>query len=216
MIRFGFSAYLRILCMKPRPQRRELLQRLMPTGNGYDFHKQTRALVTRLAAGATLSEVLGIAEGITNPSERSSACRALSRFDEWSSKRMVSADVPPRVVYVSPDQKFSVNFEPQFILDDSSGIVPVHVWNTKIPSLEDGLVVSALYLAYSRYFQESSPVGNVGILSIPERRLRMIPDPMAAAALSRLVVRNLESTIAELEGGLSDADDQPRPSGRLG
>ena len=56
---FGFSAFLKLICLNDRPSRTQLRSRLQPSEGGYDFHRSLRQRAQRyLMYGETMEEVV--------------------------------------------------------------------------------------------------------------------------------------------------------------
>ncbi len=204
---FGFSAFLKLLCLNDRPQQRELRVRLSPlTAGGYDFHRSLRLLCRRLLVDQDdIAELMVLADGLANPAEARSAragLEALSAWREGHPGRIVT--IPPRV-FESPNHLFKVQFTPDFGLETGGQVTAIHVWNTLRPPLIPRMVYSALSFIPELYENESSnPPSDFGVLSLPDMKLYCLSDVGDYSVISRRVVAMIEEYIEAISGDLGD------------
>lgn len=206
---FGFSAFLKLLSLNERPQRREVRQRLFPSAaGGYDFHRSLRLLCRRLLVGGdSLDDLIAQADGLTNSAEARSVKLGLESLDGW---RRVNpgniVSVPPRT-YESPRGRFKVHFTPDFGLEVDGRVTAIHIWNTSRPELVSRMVYAALSLIPELYDNESmEPPSDFGVLSLPENRLYRLSDVGDFTLVGRRIVSLIENLIDESSEGAGDPD----------
>lgn len=208
---FGFSAFLKLLSLNERPQRREIRQRLFPSAaGGYDFHRSLRLLCRRLLVGEEpLHALLASADGLTNSAEARSVKLGLESLNAWRGEnpgQVVS--VPPRT-YESPRGRFKVHFTPDFGLQVDGNITAIHIWNTSRPELAPRMVYAALSLIPDLYDNESiEPPADFGVLSLPEHRLYRLSDVNDFTIVGRRVASMIEDIIDESSSETGESDVQ--------
>ena len=207
---FGFSAFLKLLCLNERPQRREVRVRLMPSQGGYDFHRSLRLLCRRfLVDGAALADLLTSADGLANSAEGRSARAGLEALDAWRRDNPGEiVAVPPRT-FESPNGTFKIHFTPDFGLQEGRSVTAVHIWNTARPPLVERMVYAALSLVPELYEHEDiAPPSDFAVLSLPEMRLYRLSEAGDFTLISRRVVVMIEQLIEQSGGEVGD-----RPAG---
>lgn len=217
MTTFGFSAFLKMLSMNPKPQRREVLTRLTPSKDGYDFHRSLRLKIRRLMVDNEDFELLfNEASLLGNPAERRSVEEGLRRLEEW--RQATSGEVlpAPSALYVSPHENFKVSFAPDFGYRVGGEVVAIHVWNTATVQLSERMVYAALELASSSYEDEFAP-DDVAVLSLPDRRLYRLSSVADQTALAAIIVADLDRLFENVRDGLKPpVTPEIRPNGTLG
>jgi hypothetical protein len=125
---FGFSAFIKLVCLNQRPRITEMRKRLGPSKGGYDFHKITRGLSRRLLVdGVSVEELIGEAGSIKNPAERKSAIAALNQLFGLRGEFGGTPFDLPEVAYESPAGIFKVKLQPDFGAVISGSRVGIHV-----------------------------------------------------------------------------------------
>lgn len=209
---FGFSAFLKLLSLNPRPQHREVRVRLTPSGaGGYDFHRSLRLFCRRLLSGAaSLNELLEAAEGLANKAEAKSAKSGIQSLAAWIAENPGEiVPIPPRT-FVSPRDLFRVQFSPDFGIRMGHQLIAVHIWNTAKPDLNARMVYAALALLPDLYEDEStSPPDDFAVLSLPDGKLYRLSDVGEYGLIAKRVVSSIEELISDIigESGFPDIDD---------
>jgi hypothetical protein len=211
---FGFSAFLKLLSLNVRPQRREVRQRFTPSEGGYDFHRSLRLRAHRLIVDSEdLQDLIDESGTIKNAAERRSLIAGLKQLDSWREANPGKVVPVPGSTYASPNGHFKVSFLPDFGWRMGGQSIAVHVWNTGI-KLSPRMTYAALALAQSAY-TERSPPDDVAVLSLPDfklYRLSDVPDPMRLARVIAVGLEGVfESVRDELDRGEGDQTDE-RPA----
>ena len=192
MTTFGFSAFLKLLSLNPKPQRREVRLRLSPSESGYDFHRSLRLRSARLIVnGEELDSLVAEAASLGNPAERRSLVSGLRQLDAWRAANPGSVLTVPSSVYSSPNGEFKLSFVPDFGYQLGCQAVAIHVWNTGTVQLSERMVYAALSLAHSAYVGDMIP-DDVAVLSLPDDRLFRLSDVADQARLAGIVAANLD------------------------
>jgi hypothetical protein len=213
MTTFGFSAFLKLIHLNDRPQRREVRQRIIPSESSYDFHRTFRAFARRLVVEQeNIEALLAETERIVRLPERNSARNALQRLDAW---RLSHPAVPiqfEKLTYESPTGVYKVNFTPDFGLELGGSRVAIHAWNTATPDLQSRLVSAALAL-----FQDLPPDGpdELAVLSVRSGQLYRVRTPEAFEGLAHRIAEHIEDVFNELrdEDRRRPLDDSSHPRG---
>lgn len=189
---FGFSAFLKILSLNPRPQRREVRLRLSPTEGGYDFHRSLRLRTNRyMVDNEDLQTLIDEAAGLGNPAERRSVEAGLRQLNAWRAANPGQVIAFPPALYVSPNEEFKVSFVPDFGYQLGVQNVAVHLWNTGTVELSPRMVYAALALASSSYETEVAP-DDLAVLSLPDGELYRLSDVPDQSRLAAIVATNLD------------------------
>ena len=175
---FGYSAFLRLIHLNPRPQSTALKQRLAKSDSGYDFHRRLRRDVGKFFADErSLPELLSDVSSVVRDAERRSLEEGLKRAAQWRALQAGSFISLPAAVYESPRALYRVKLSPEFGYLDANGCVAVHVWNTGKIKLDPRLVYSTLAL-FSNPFRMGEPKADVAMLCLKTLRLfRLAPTP---------------------------------------
>jgi hypothetical protein len=207
---FGFSAFLKLICLNDRPQRTQLRQRLQAGGGGYDFHRSLRLRAQRfLVDGESMKDVAGSIREIVRAPEQNSARIGLERLEIW--RRANPGAVIPfaPVTYESPARLFKVIFAPDFGVCLDRHTVAVHVWNTAWPDLSARMVYAALSLFLPIYFAGEGVPDDLAVLSLPEQRLYRLSDADRHAEIGVTLATRIENLLREVgdDIGLSRAEE---------
>lgn len=213
---FGFSAFLKLLSLNPRPQRREVRMRLTPSEGGYDFHRSLRLKSGRLVLGGEKLESL-IDEAVTlaNPAERRSLEAGLRQLDQWRTETAAAAFPIPPALYTSPADEFRISFVPDFGCVLGGQTIAVHLWNTNSVALSPRMSFAALALVRSAYEGDVVP-DDLAVLSLPENRLYRLSDVPDQSRLAAIVAANLDRLFESVRGEITGTSVTPQaPSPRL-
>jgi hypothetical protein len=198
VIKFGFSAFLKLLSLNDKPQRTEIRRRLAPSsGGGYDFHDSLRRLAHRyLVDGDPMPDLLASAGQIVQPPERLSAVAGLERLALWRAKNpAVVLDVAP-VTYESPQHLFKVEFKADFAVPRHGEKTAIHIWNTKTPALVPGAVYAALSLIAQACENEEGAPDDFGVLSLREPTiLYLLSEAADWSGVAATLVERIEDII---------------------
>ena len=189
-----------MLSLNPRPQRREMRNRLLPSsGAGYDFHRQFRLLAHRhLSGGENLEALIAETRDWGNPHEGRSARAALRLLSRW--REDYGGDLhafEPRG-WSSPNDLFRVRYTPDFGVSIDGVRVAVHVWKTQHPPLDARMTYVALALFPDLYGDHARPPQDFAVLSLIDGRLYRLSDVGDQDALTATVVAQIERTIRDL------------------
>ncbi|MBD9496108.1 MULTISPECIES: hypothetical protein [unclassified Ensifer] len=211
----GFSAFLKIINSNPKPQKRIVRERYVPSEGGYDYHKSLRQRIRQIAfEGISPTAALASVTQIKKSSERESAKRGLLRFFQWRDVNPGPLSACDGLIYNSPRGLFKVNFTPDFLLEINGRRTAVHVWNTK-HSLTATLVLAALSTVATRYPVENRP-DDFAVLSLQDGSMYRWSDsdkPTAALGEKLLELIDRQCELARFELGLPAATgtETPRP-----
>lgn len=143
--KFGFSAFLRIICANEKPQKRFIKERHKPSEGGYDFHKSLRRLIQKVAVGELTrpDEIAAYIANIKKPAERNSLAAGFKKFVEWRGANAAPLQFVDPVVINSPNGQYQFNFTADFVTEIDGRNTAVHVWNTN-SNLSRNLVIAIL------------------------------------------------------------------------
>lgn len=209
---FGFSAFLKMLSLNPRPQRTEMRNRLIPgSGSGYDFHRQFRALAHRyLSGGEDIGGLLAETEGYGNPAEGKQAREALEFLEDWREATPgIVYDFEPRT-WTSPGEIFKVKYTPDFGVEINGVRVAVHIWKTQRPPLDARMTYAALSLFPELYLGAEGGPQDFAVLSVIDGRLYRLSDVPNQSVLGERVALFIEGLISDIIEEI--APPPPRPS----
>jgi hypothetical protein len=214
MATFGFSAFLKLLSLNLRPQRREIRQRLLPSDSAYDFHRSLRLRAYRLLVGGEdLDDLIASAATIANPAERRSVESGLHQLAAWRSENpgAIMRFLPN--LFESPEGEFKVSFIPDFGVVIDGVKVAVHIWNTGSIDLVDRMTYAALAVWPTLYENHEEPPDDFAVLSLQEYRLYRLSDVPDQTALASAVMAHLDRLFEEIRGEIggppADAEDRP-------
>lgn len=216
MSTFGFSAFLKFICLNERPQRTEARKRVFKTGRGgYDFHRSLRERVNQYLVEDTPMElIVETIKEITKEAERNSARGGLKRIEAWRLRHLGKIISFPPVTYESPEQLFKVTYSPNFGIRIGDADVAVHVWNTAKPRLSPNLVYAALALVRPLYKGAKAP-DDVAVLSLPDGKLYRLSEVELPVEAGKYLAADIEKLLRdvaneqELPRGEGDADRPP-------
>lgn len=217
MTTFGTSSYLKIISLRPAPQRTEITNRLLPSDDAYDFHRSLRRLIRRLAINAEpLEQVLASAHEISQMPERNSAIEGLRALSNWLRENPSTVGEFKTKTISSPNAIFKVKFSPDFVLTINGTPVVVHVWNTKNPPLDTRMMFGAMSLFSELYRDDLSTSADLAILSLRNSQLYRLSQVADHSATGFATIQRLERIFTEIESELSpyhpSQDDHPRHS----
>lgn len=211
---FGFSAFLKMLSLNQRPQRREMRNRLLPSGGGgYDFHRQFRLLAHRyLSGGEPLEELSAEAELYGNAAEGRAAQEALRFLQRWRDGMPGHVFSIQARVWESPRGLFKVRYTPDFGIEIDGSRVAVHIWKTQRPTLDARMTYAALALFSDSYVGVQDGPQDLAVLSVIDGRLYRLSDVDDQAVLTNRVAAAIENLIEELSEDIPPRhlpDDRP-------
>lgn len=164
---FGFSAFLKLVCSNPKPQKRTVRDRHKPRGGGYDYHKSLRRRIQQIAfEGLSATEALASTTQITKAPERASAKRGLERFFSWRLQNQSELEACEPLTFLSPKSFFKITFQPDFLVMLNGRRTAVHVWNTQ-KKLSRNLVLASLTLVATRFPLDNRP-DDFAVLSLQD------------------------------------------------
>ncbi len=202
MSRFGFSAYLKLISLNPKPQRSELRKRLSPSDFAYDFHRSLRLHANRLLAkGESIESVLESVGHIAKLPERNSVQAGLSTLLSWRASHSAKLFGLKSHIYSSPNGVFKLNFSADFGTVIDGKRCAVHLWNTKKPSLSQRLTVGTLSLIKQAY----PGIDNLVVLSLLDSQLLWSVDDARYAAIGHNLALRVEEAILSVEEELRTA-----------
>lgn len=206
---FGFSAYLKLISLPPRPQRTELRKRLLPsTGRGYDFHRRFRHLAHRYLSNGELLETLMLeAAGWDTIPEGRAAAEALEFLEVWREQTPGRLLAFQSKTWTSPEGMFKVKYTPDFGVEIDGVAVAVHIWKTQRPPLDARMTYAALALFSDQYEGEVGAPQDLAVLSLLDGRLYRLSD----APDQTLVAGRLTTFIENLIEQISDDGGPPPP-----
>lgn len=220
MPNFGFSAFLKLVCSNPKPQARQVSQRLTPSTGGYDYHRSLKQRVQKyLLSGDDFRSVLASTKEIIQAPERNSAIAGLNKLHEWRSKNPGVISVGEPRSYQSPSGEFSVIYTPSFIISQDGRTTAFHIWNNMSPALTKTPVYGALSLFQSKETNELREAIDLGVLSLRdlnEYKLSDVPDHVEigdqmARGIDRLFLKTRSELAASDERTERAPADRPRP-----
>lgn len=217
---FGFSAYLKLLASNDRPQRSIIRTRLLPSADGYDFHRSLRLRIQELMSGShTAAEVMRSIDSIIKAPERESVREGLGRLLLWREQNPGEMFHVSPAMYESPNDVFKVNFTPNFGVRVAGRDMAVHVWNTKTADLSPRIVYSALSLFTHHYRAMGLPLNDIAVLSLRNSELYPLDINAESSFLGRAMAARIEAQFArvteELERPLEDGVTYPSSPPRM-
>lgn len=200
MTTFGFSAFLKLLSLNPKPQRWQVGSRLGGgTGGGYDFHRSLRLRIRRhLVGGESIDDVVASAEDIVPEPEKRSVKAGLAQLASWREANPGEVLSFGPATYEAPSGLFKVSFIPDFGLAIDGQRTAIHVWNTGAPKLDDNMVYAALSLLPIAYASHEQGPGDFAVLSLVDGRLYRLSDRRGADLIGGRVVARLEEVFRDV------------------
>jgi hypothetical protein len=217
---FGFSAFLRMICLNERPQKTAIFSRHRPSKEGgYDYHRSLRTCIQKLATGShNLKEVLVEISDITKPSERNSTKRGVVRFLRWIRANGSAVAFCDPIFIHSPLGYFKVRFNANCVVEINGRRTAIHVWNTQNPKLSEKEVLAALSLVRRSVDTKTDVIEDFAVLSLTDGRLyRWSDNPSDYNVLADSILLQIDRlcSLARSEYGLPQirrGPEPPRPS----
>jgi hypothetical protein len=209
---FGFSAFLKLICLNDRPSRTEMRSRLAGGGGGYDYHKSLRRRAHRhLVDGVDMIEIVASLGEITRAPERRSVTQGLTRLQTWREEYGGAITPFPAATFDSPSGLYKVTFAPDFGIQFRSGSIAVHIWNTARPALIPRMVYAALSLFPDLYSDLRRPPDDLAVLSLADLRLYRLSEAGSHALVGPSLAQRVEDLIRDTrrELGLPPAVERP-------
>jgi len=209
---FGFSAFLKLICLNERPGRTQLRTRLSASSGGYDFHRSLRLRAHRYLVDQEPMEdiVASIGDIVRAPEQRSTQI-GLERLEQWRHENAGEVIAYEPAGYESPAGLFKVTFTADFGVRIGDGGVAVHLWNTAAPTLSPRMVYAALSLFPSVYGESDNPPDDLAVLSLREPQLLRLSEAGRYAGLGTSVAARIEDLLRDVraELGLPPAEERP-------
>lgn len=192
---FGFSAYLKLICLNSKPQRREVRGRLAPRGGGgYDFHRSLRLLAHKYLLGKEEpAELIRSVLNIVKDAERNSARSGLEKLFAWVEQNpCLFFEIPP-ATFKSPGGVYNVQFLPDFGAVIGGKKTAIHIWNTKAPDLEPHFCHGALALFPKVYAGQEGGPDDLAVLSLRDGNLYRLSEAGDVADFGLSVAMAIEN-----------------------
>jgi len=209
---FGFSAFLKLICLNERPGRTQMRARLAPSGGGYDFHRSLRLRAHRyLVDQEPMEDIVASIADITRPPEQRSTQVGLERLEERRREHPGEIISYDPATYESPSGLFKVTFTADLGVRLGAEGVAVHLWNTATPALSPRMVFAALSLFPAVYRGNENPPDDVAVLSLREPRLLRLSEAGRLAGLGASLAARVEDLLRDVrdELGLPPAEERP-------
>lgn len=215
---FGFSAFLKLISQNPKPQRRAIRERLLPSKEGgYDFHRSLRLHAHRfLVDREPMESLLLSADDIVKDAEKKSVIRGLETLEQWRLETPGDLFEVASRTFESPGGIFKVSYQPNFGITLPTGRTAVHLWNTKAPTLDRRLSYAALSLFPDLYSAAGDNLDDFAVLSLHEPRLIRLNEVADQSVLAERLIAALEKVFVEVQEqlhapGNSGSGDSPPP-----
>lgn len=211
MTAFGFSAFLKLVSLNPRPQLTAIRNRLRPREGGYDFHRGFRALAKRYVVdGEDFEVVLSDASDLPD-AEVAPAQAALNRLATWRANNSGTVYRFDPATWESEGGYFKVKFEPDFGIQINGTTVAVHIWKTANPALDARMTYAALALVSEAYESVGNSPDDVAVLSMIDGRLYRLSEVAGYAPIGHAMANRLDDLFErEIEiRDRPDVGDQP-------
>lgn len=167
----GFSAYLKLVCIKESQQKRALRERYSSGKKGYDFHRSLRLMINGIAIDKMpVHQALGSLNNIKKKAEKNSATNGIKRFLTWLSPITKPFQPCESLTFSSPNKNYKILFKPDFLTELSGRRTAVHIWNTKTKLSED-IVLASLCAVASRYPDTHLRPDDFAVLSLQDGKL---------------------------------------------
>lgn len=214
---FGFSAFLKLISLNPRPQRALIRQRLIASqSGGYDFHRSLKLRANRyLVDGIPLADVLSSVEEIRRAAERRSAKAGLEKLGAWRNENAGQILSFEPILFESPAKNFKVQYLPNFGVQLSGQTVATHIWNTANPNLDSRMVYAALSLFPPLYADREDRPDDLAVLSLPNSQFYRLSEAGDQTEFGRRLIRRLDDSFEEIrrepEKPTAPPKDRPAP-----
>lgn len=211
-MKFGTSAYLKLLFLNKKPLKTALSGRIGPRTGGYDFHSSMRNAVKLQVNGVNDQEIDSFISSIKNRHERQSAKNAVKFFTNWSAdKKLESVSFDHSATISSPNDNFLVQFTPNFAMRSEGLKIYVHVWNTMSPKFIDYEALGFLSLFLDQYEGSS-----IAILSIPDGKMYSASSDSRLLKYGQKRLAQIESVIDEIRSGQTGLVNPTQPGTTTG
>lgn len=208
---FGFSYFLKLLCLNERPLKTEVRNRLTPSDSAYDYHRSLRLRIQRaLIHGEDFDEVIASTDQISRDAERNSARQGLERLRDWRAENPGALMPCASAVWESSDGEFKIRFDPDFAIDLGGQVTAIHVWNSLRPPLQDRMVYAALSLLPAAHADHETLPDDFAVLSLQTGRLYRLSDAPDHSLLAARLIESLDRLI----GDTRDELERDGPGGR--
>lgn len=210
---FGFSAFLKLLSLNDRPQRRIVRERMSPrSGTGYDFHRSLKQRINRLLVEGVPTDVViaSLAEIVQAP-ERRSAEVGINNLLEWRTGRPSPISRAEPITFESPLRYFKVTYDPNFSILLDHTLVPTHVYNTQWPSLNRGMTYLALSLVRSAYERVGRSVSDIAVLSLRNQALYRLSEVSDVSVRASRLIDGLDLLFEQVRGEIGPPSVPGRP-----
>jgi hypothetical protein len=215
MLTFGFSAYLKLVCLNDKPQVSEVKKRVSPSGKPYDFHRSFRLISRKmLLESVPIDEIADAIQNIKREPERNSAKKAIKEIIAWrKASKAMELFKAPSMIYESPGSMFQVRFDPDFAAHIDGRKTAIHLWNTQKPQLQRTFVLSSLALMAGKYKSEEDGVDDIAVYSLVDHQMYRLGDEAErrrALEVGTAVASAIERLIRRVSGDLGISIG-PRP-----
>ena len=214
MPNFGFSAYLKLISLSDRRQKTEIRRRLLPSKDGYDFHRSLRLRANRyLVGGESLHSIAASVGEISGEPERKSVLAGLKYLGQWREDNPGKIISYSSAVFRSPSKAFSVAFTPDLGFKFGAVGTAIHLWNNKTPELIPRFIYAALSMFPERYSTDDLPPDDLGLLSLRNGTLFRLSDASSHDVLGKLLAEQVDYLFEEVskELGLPPAIPKDPP-----
>jgi hypothetical protein len=213
IIKFKFSAFLKLICLSDRQQKTTIKNRLIETdGGGYDYHKSLKLRIGRyLFEDTPFDEVVASVAGISKFCEQESAKFGLIQFQKWRNANPGPLTPLSGVTYESPAGLFRVSFDVTFGINIAGQNLAVHVWNTAKPDLRSDMVYAALSLIRDMYSSADKKPDDVAVLCLRDMKLYRLSDVKPEVTAGLNLARQIENVFQSVqkEIGIQSPGDRP-------
>lgn len=140
---------------------------------------------------------------IAKAPERESVRMGLERLLDWRNQNPGEIFRVSPAMYESPNDRFKVNFTPNFGIRIAGRNTAVHIWNTKTPNLSPRIVYSALSLFTIQYRAMKISLDDIAVLSLRDSELYSLDLAAETSFLGRAMAARIETqfdrVVEELE-----------------
>lgn len=153
--KFGFSAFLKIICANPKPQKTLIKNRHKPSEDPRDFHRSLRLRIQKIANGEmTVEQAILSVTAIKKLAERKSALSGINKFTEWRKAHPGPLTSCSPLTIESPGKSFKVSYSANFLLEIAGRKTAIHLWNTNVDLSRD--LVIAMLTVVARHWPETT------------------------------------------------------------
>jgi hypothetical protein len=211
MTRFGFSAYLKVICANDVFQRATLKERLgKKKKSGQDYHWHLKNRVQRLVNGEPIDSVLDSVSEISIEKKRKSVKKGLKQFAAWRSSFPGKISAGHSVTYTSPNNAFVVVYEPHFCIDIDGVRTAVHLWNTEEPDLIAHMVFGALEVLPALYAESPDVPQDFAILSLRNKSFYRLSEAPKVTGFGDQIALFVEAKIAKVMAEMATTLSGPK------